>query len=94
MPECSERGTSMSEARQKLPTLLMWERVLRIRQRLYGEESRSSVHAPEGVLAGDATDLESLREELMRKTMTGESLDMPFETWDTFDNFGQWDRRG
>jgi hypothetical protein len=76
--------------KQNIPTLLMWERVLRIRQHLQNQESSSSVHPRESVLAMNALSFEHIQEELMKKAMISETLDMPYNPFEDFDDIDAW----
>jgi hypothetical protein len=80
----------MSKAQQDIPTLVMWERILRIRREMYDKESSSSTHTCEGTLVSNAMSLENIREELMRRATMSETLDMP---WDQWDSFSDWSKK-
>lgn len=74
----------MSEAHQKRPTLSMWERVLRLRRRMYSLEDAS--------LPGD----EAIPASLWGKPA---GIDKPavqdvlLIKWNTYDDFTEWDKR-
>lgn len=73
----------MSEERQHFPTLVMWQRILRIRQEMDSAEGRYSQQA--------STEA-SLSLEAMQEALLNEAPDIPFKHWNPFEKFSQWDK--
>ncbi|HEY0753351.1 MAG TPA: hypothetical protein VGD98_05265 [Ktedonobacteraceae bacterium] len=92
----------MSKARQNIPTLAMWERILCIRQRMESGEKHNSMYVCENALSVDAVGLRHMQMELMSKVITDEIWDTTINEWvinewvkeDAFDDFDQWDKSG